>query len=340
MAANDYAIVVGIDSYPGEEGIPGLPRLEASERDARKFEEWLLDPAGGAVPRPRVKTAMSSDVTPGEPSWGTVNRPFRELANETLRTGRIGPVGRRLYIFLAGHGFSDPQEMNTAALLSAEASYFYTPHVAGRRYAEWFRRNGAFEEIVLVMDCCRELNDLMGLQDPPFPKTKNTEEARRVRFFYAYATEWGQTTRETLIDGEVCGIFTKSVLDALRNAPPDESGRVTGQRVKDYIHNRITELMNGAGAPAPQIDIDSQRDIVFAERDVTQTRKVSVVLDPFVSGMTVAVIDAFENLVMEVETATPIVVLDLPPGIYKVVAAGTRSEMFELVGQDEQQITI
>ena len=41
MAADDWAIVVGINAYPG------LSEAVGAEDDARAFRDWLADPDGG-----------------------------------------------------------------------------------------------------------------------------------------------------------------------------------------------------------------------------------------------------------------------------------------------------
>ena len=44
MATNDYAVVVGINHYPG------LSDLKGAENDARAFQDWLVRKDGGNIP--------------------------------------------------------------------------------------------------------------------------------------------------------------------------------------------------------------------------------------------------------------------------------------------------
>lgn len=44
----DYAIVVGINHYPG------MNPLKGAEQDALNFIEWLKDPKGGDVPKEQI----------------------------------------------------------------------------------------------------------------------------------------------------------------------------------------------------------------------------------------------------------------------------------------------
>ena len=46
MGKNDWAIVVGIDTYFD----PNLPSLKGPANDAQAFYDWVTSPEGGAVP--------------------------------------------------------------------------------------------------------------------------------------------------------------------------------------------------------------------------------------------------------------------------------------------------
>ncbi|NTV96679.1 MAG: hypothetical protein HGA75_14920, partial [Thiobacillus sp.] len=62
MNDQDYAIVVGINYYPG------LGSLQGAEYDAGQFAAWLEDPAGGGLPPANVRRVRSSDFHPPPPA--------------------------------------------------------------------------------------------------------------------------------------------------------------------------------------------------------------------------------------------------------------------------------
>src|SRR5215475_5387322 len=148
MANDDFAVVVGISRYPF------ISDLKGPENDARNFHDWLLAPQGGGVPKQNAKLILSSDFSPteipedAEPTTERIDRTFGQLVRRGMNNN--GCVGRRLYIYLAGHGFAP--NVDEAALLMANAGLgFYGNHIPGRSYANWFLVAAYFTEVVLFM---------------------------------------------------------------------------------------------------------------------------------------------------------------------------------------------
>lgn len=321
MATDDHAVVVGITTYRG------FDPLEGPERDAMAFADWLEESAGGQVPSSQVHRILTSQFSSvDQPGRDDIDQIFRPLVTKVLTEGR---AGRRLYVFLAGHGFSDPSSMEGAALYTANAEFLFTPHVAGTLYAEWFRRNAGFSEIVLVMDCCRTVSGLNSLAPPPFPASQNIESGGSVRTFLAYATEWGQETREMEIDGVNRGVFTTALVEALRHAPPNRLGRVTGEIVKNFVHHRLS-----AETTPPKIEVNSHRDLALVTRDTETQFPVRVRLSPALPAAKLRITDGQNELVREIEASQASTgALSLPPGLFKVAAIGTpRQTLFEVAG--------
>lgn len=331
---DDHAIVVGINTYPG------LSSLSGPCIDAQEFTGWLQAPGGGEVPANNIHTLLSTDFHPPEPNDVSdvhpveeeVNSLFRPLVSRGLMEGR---VGRRLYIYLAGHGFSDSADMGSAALYAANAEFTFAPHVAGTEYANWFRRNGVFDEIVLIMDCCRTTTPMQSIRPPPLQNTGNPSMAARVRIFYAYGTSWGAVARERPFNGSVRGIFTTALLKAIQNAPPNEKGKVTGQILKNLTHNIFDELAAGTETAPPEIRMDSNRDITFLERKDAPDLNVRVTLVPHTGNEEILVSDGAGVKVKQLACPVSLVRLGLETGLYKVQVVGTdRSKLIEVVGND------
>ncbi len=68
MASDDWAVVVGIQSYPAFE--TDGSRLSGPDNDARAFRDWLVNKDRGAVPEDHVKLITSADFKsdPNPPS--------------------------------------------------------------------------------------------------------------------------------------------------------------------------------------------------------------------------------------------------------------------------------
>ena len=333
---DDHAIVVGINEYPE------LTSLKGPCTDAKRFAEWLADPDGGNVPKGNIRVLMTTDFHPPGPSdvndvhpvEDEINQLFRPIVKNGVENGH---VGRRLYIYMAGHGFADPLNMDTAALYAANAEFSFVPHIAGTSYANWFGRNGIFDEIILVMDCCRTTMPMQSIRPPPLHDTSNASQAARVKTFYAYGTSWGATARERQMKGSVRGIFTTALLQAMRNARPNNRGNVTGQIIKNHIHNIIAEVADGTEIAPPEIQLDSNRDIAFLVRESAHKIGVIVTLTPHQGDEVLVVTDGGGKEISKVTCATNQVDLELGSGLYKAAIQGTnRSNLFEVVGSDVQ----
>lgn len=261
MAEDDHAIVVGITHYPG------FSNLKGSENDARAFEKWLRSPSGGDVPEHNIKLILSSQFrrmsnpAKAKPTAEALTKAIDNLHDIGLKGG--SHVGRRLYLFLAGHGIA--REIHEAALLMANAAKGRTGHkIPGEPYADWFKESAFFDEVVLFMDCCLEDNKLSppgGCHLDPISGGK-----KRARSYYALAAELGQSAEErTDKDGKMRGVFTSALLAGLRQGPPD-GGDVTGKWLEDFVPQYMTKLLGGPDIQDPQFFYQRNKDIVFIER--------------------------------------------------------------------------
>lgn len=191
MCLEDYAIITGINLYPG------LSSLQGPEIDAQMFASWVTDPNGGSVPSANVHTILTSHYHPPPP-----NSPLEADPNALrfraalLNIITVPPrnhethVGRRLYLYFAGHGFQGNSTWEEAVLYTANAVPIAPEYIQGTRYANMIKSAGLFKEIVLVMDCCRSVSLTGNISDPHLFLPPNP--AVPVKRFYAYATSCGE----------------------------------------------------------------------------------------------------------------------------------------------------
>ncbi len=247
MANTDWAIVVGVQTYPG------LTSLGGPKNDAEAFCEWLVDANGGGLAPNHVKLAVTPPNKPfrtaddAEPTEVKVRKAAESIQNQALKnllkTGQKY-VGRRLYLYFAGHGFS-PRTDQTALLMADATKQHVGPpyHWLGDYTANWFWQAGYFDEILLFMDCCRESYDVPAV-NMPWTDEFAPDFKQRVKRFYAFATGWTLLSRE-LPDpnGMVHGIFTRTLLKGLRGrAAEANSGRITTKSLQKYLTDSIHEL--------------------------------------------------------------------------------------------------
>jgi hypothetical protein len=290
---------------------------------------------------------LTSHFHPPGPTGTDDAHPTQTAAYLTFRrfvrrcNTQDGRLGARLYIYLAGHGFSDPEDTESTAVYTAEADPLAgAPYVPGTEYAEWFRRNAAADEIVLIMDCCRPASPLEAIVGAALPRSTNPGPAGNVRTFYAYATTWGRVARETKIDGEVRGIFTTTVLKALRYATPTADGRVTGSIVQRFVHNEIQDVAGEIQVEPPVPGPGRNGDFTLVHRAVAPGAKLTVRLEPFAGGEMVVVYSGIDREAGRKDATAAGVDFPLQPGFYKVAVEGTgRSDVLE-IGADDVTITL
>jgi hypothetical protein len=339
MAADDYAVVVGISYYPDED----LGELKGPENDARSFYEWLVDPQGGAVPQLQVTLILSSqyDRSPqrrgARPVVQDINNAFERLIEQGDNNG--GRVGRRLYIFLAGHGFSPILE--EAALLMANAGTGYMGyHVPGRRYALWFIASALFDEVILFMDCCRDDYPTVSVSSLPWEE-RHSEAAYKVRHLYGFATDWSRKSRERTIPdvGEVRGVFTWSLLKGLKGAAGDDQGRITGLELKKFIHNFMPTLISTDEYQRP--NIDGGEDIVFAQGLPLKRTLVRITFGQLNPNEAVDLYGPMAQLLGQHFPKEGIWEIPLEKGLYRLFIPGTGEEHYlQVLGEEAKDIQL
>jgi hypothetical protein len=257
MAADDYAIVVGITAYPFHGNLNG------PENDATAFYEWLIDPEWGDVPKDNIDLILTSESPPPYPSLDDAKptaerihkaiRKLHRLGQANIEAGNKRRVGRRLYIYLAGHGCT-PRDDQTA-LLTANSDNVWTGsgfHILGQYNADWFYKSATFDEVLLFMDCCRNLIKVPAL-DQPYADVIDRQAVNNGRPFRALGAKWSQKTWERPMgDGAVHGVFTTALLDGLKGKAA-ENGQVTSGSLRRWLLREMQEYLTEEDKQNPEI---------------------------------------------------------------------------------------
>jgi hypothetical protein len=253
---SDWAIVIGIWDYPD------LGDLGGPENDARAFAAWVQSPTGGGVPAERVRLVLSSGFETAEsasraqPAPGHIEALFDELddlAQASSGRGEGLRVGRRLYLYFAGHGCApllDESVLLTANATRRRAGY----HIPGKPWANWFYRAGYFDEILLFMDCCRESYPQAPLNVPAYIDVTAPDAVERGRRFYAFGTKWSRLSRERqMADGTVRGVFTSALMKGLEGAAAEPDGRITASSLAGYLFTGMKGFLSEGDLEDPLI---------------------------------------------------------------------------------------
>jgi hypothetical protein len=248
-----------------------------------------------------------------------------------------GRTGRRLYIFLAGHGCSpglDLYGLEESALFMANAgSGYWGYHIPGRYYALWFIASAFFDEVILLMDCCRDQYSQLRIATPPWDPIPQAR-AYRVKRLYGFATKWSRKSREKVIDGgEVRGLFSWALLEGLQRGARDEQGRITGRSLKGFVYNLLPKLLSPDQYQEPTFEGDE--DIVFAEGIPAELTKVCINFGQLDENAVVELIGpSRQPLDQHLPKDGPWEV-NLGKGLYKLYMPGiNRKEFFEVIGEE------
>jgi hypothetical protein len=231
MNDRDFAVVVGINRYQDS----SFKDLDGPANDAEEFIDWLKRADGGNVPEANVDPfVLLSSSTRDAPTASDISTRLKAVFNRPR--GRGEAVGRRLYVFLAGHGFAPA--MTLSLLHSVETSRDVPAFVSGTQWIECFQSGAVFDELILLMDCCRDYEPNV---DPPSRPCRVRFDAatRSVKQLYMLATGFGQGAYERKFNDRVHGLFSRALLDALKDDAIDGDGRMTAANVANAVRARL-----------------------------------------------------------------------------------------------------
>lgn len=263
---SDYAILVGISRYPN----PGFSDLEGPSNDVELFEAWLRSPEGGGITQDDHILKLVSPKPYPEPVQPDEAPPtfeeFKRLFRRFCKPFEQAP-GRRLYLYFSGHGFSERQRAEPhAAIYTADAEDGWPENIPGTDYAQRAMRKGWFQEVVLVMDCCRDSEINRKVAKPNMDESFDEGAAAQGKFLAFYAAPFGGKAQERPIPeagGAVHGLLTYALVEALSQAPHDAKGEITAYQLKSYLYAAWARRF-GADAPdKPKIQLPDGEDLVF-----------------------------------------------------------------------------
>lgn len=238
----DFGVVVGIEHYAHAGSLRG------AAGDAASFRAWLIDPQGGGLDPGNVQLIVSDDQQPvlEQPE---IDEKLLLVLNAAYALGGA----RRLYFYFAGHGATCPPRSgdDVALLLTRWTRGLARLALSTARYSSTLRGTGAFEEMAVFIDCCRNPTvSAVGL--PPTITLEWQALFASTRKFIAFASEAGQPAFETsrpppdrrqgIAADRVQGIFTRRLLSILRQEPDGISARALKDRLEREVRIEAEEL--------------------------------------------------------------------------------------------------
>lgn len=272
MAANDYAILVGISRYAD----PSYPTLDGPVRDVELMKKWLMSDKGGAVPEARIKTVVSPDKFPDDqdpllapPLAAQFDSAFIKMERERVSL-KAARVDARLYLYFSGHGFSsrDIARGAEAALYTANAGKDYYQHIYGTYFARRAEAKALFKEIVLIMDCCRDAEANRAPVVPTLSNTPDDDMASDVRVLMIYAVPRGGKAHERVIperEGKVHGLLTHALMKTFLEARPSDKNQISATRLRDHLKQSWESVCGVDAPPSPHVYLPTSEMFFSAE---------------------------------------------------------------------------
>jgi hypothetical protein len=319
----NWAVVVGVDRYWSEGA-----SLKGAVRDALSMREWLLDPAGGAVPSDNLflvlAPAKDSPQLGDDVEWEQGTK-----ANITIAINNLvqlsGGKGERLYFYYAGHGLtSRVSNRDESALLATDFTELLTDNSFALRSLWEYFETLQFDDQFFFVDACRNEppwgKDAFELGRWTLPRSRDPG-LPPVQQFILYATSPKlKTVEDRGTPGEEHGVFTEALLDGLRGKGAAKAWswerrcyEVRWERLADYVKDRVERQQHQvAETPAGwllQVPQDTgSRGVAGRDRDALLTsfapsafprERLEVLLEPDTAyrRADVRVLDAVGNVV-------------------------------------------
>lgn len=259
MAADDYAILVGISRYAD----PSFPSLQGPSSDVALVKRWLASPQGGAIPEQRIRTILSPaqfpegiDALQAPPLAAEFDAEYIKMERGRMALQAARAQTGRLYLYFSGHGFCsrDMDRGEEAALYAANAAKDYFQHIFGTYYARRAKAKALFAEIVLIMDCCRDAEVNRAPIQPALANTPDDGLAADVRLFAIYAVPRGGKAHEREIAerGAVHGLLTHALVKTFEEARPSKDGVISATRLRDHLLQSWETVCGPDAAPRPE----------------------------------------------------------------------------------------
>lgn len=260
MNDEHYAIVIGLSNYPKFTDPPA--NLRGPVNDEEAVRSWLTG-VGGLRADHVWSRASPPDPTAPEPTRDQLEEAFdwlEDFATRNENSGRGRRVGRRLYIHIAGHGFSPM--MRQGCLLAGNASpQQVNANISVSAWLQWLQDADYFREYVLLMDCC--MNRVLVATPTPAPFAPIVASAAPSFTFVAFAAQRPLKAVEVAIPedgGKFHGVFTWAFLKGLEGAAVNRFGVINGHSMANWLRNAIYPWLTEDDRADP--DVSKQPEIV------------------------------------------------------------------------------
>ena len=344
MNDHDWAVVISISDYDGATAQPPwITKLKGPDNDAAAIAEWLTSPEGGGLPADHVLQVPSPfpPSAAGIPKQLEIVEAFNKLA-ELPTNAYKQRSGRRLYVYVSGHGVAGLSR-HEAAVLTAEATAEDVMNVLITSWVDWLWHAARFKEFVLWVDTCATVSGpgvkLHACERP----RQNRADAAQGELVIIFAAGYGNTAVENELEGDYHGVFTHALLKGLKGAAGTP---VTTQALKQYLFNSMKTFMTDDQRDTPQVAkepwFDEAADLEFAAPPTPPSFTATIRFPPECVGKQVTIsVNASSPLVADETLAAEEWKPELPVGAYAVYVPELGLQAaFEVTGGQDAVVTV
>jgi len=230
----DYALIVGINSYPELEP---SKQLSQAVNDAKAVHDWLVD--NGADPA--ALRLLTSEQGPGKPTHNDVDIALVEL----IEAARTDPEPeKRFFLYFSGHGLG-PKRFSHDLCLAGWSDNRQQCALDHLSYRNLLAEIGLFDHVYLFLDCCRT----RGVESAGLPNsigcTWPGQGASGSKYFLAHAAEYQKPAWETATEKR--SAFTEALLTGLRGGAADDAGEVRLDNLMRWLDSETVRLAKEIG---------------------------------------------------------------------------------------------
>lgn len=250
MTNPDWALVVGIAKYPTFGATSAAANdLRGPINDAVEVADVLTKTLG--VQNVTLLTSNKNNgkdwAEPPRPVVDDIDRWFMKIIQQSdanVEAGKGPQVGRRLYVYLSGHGLA-PEKSKRALVSSDALAKTYIRHFLATTFHDGLINSQFFSEYVLWMDCCTQARVTLIPSASPFVlKAPVVPQPPQV---VACAAKFGELAVELPLGqhGEFHGAFTFELVRGLRGAAANPTtGGIRTSDLAGYLYKAVPELID------------------------------------------------------------------------------------------------
>lgn len=244
----EYALVIGIDHYTNKP-------LEGAVADAESFATWLLENELISDPKNNLQL-LNSTTTNSRVLQDEIDLILHNFIQDAQEKHE---ENNRIYFYFSGHGIGNT--FHNTALCLRRWPTLINHCISSLHYKDALINSGAFSEILIFLDCCRE-HDTTIKGSTPLLDYDLVIDNKIPKILVCNSTIYGKYSYEVSnASNKKRGAFTSFLIESLKgDADIDNVGMITAANLKKHVENNFIGYAQKLGK-IQQADLSVEGDI-------------------------------------------------------------------------------